>query len=180
MKNFNPDSYCGIYCGACSVFMHGQTGHSDGFVTCLYGVPKAEIACGGCKSDSVYAGCRLCNFRDCAVKKGITHCVDCAEYPCRMYKQWQSAAKFLPHVSEAASSLTVISRDGTDSWLIGQKKRWSCPGCGAPFSWYLPVCLMCGRNLAAETYKMAGWRNLFCRFLLPVLYRKGKGKGKEG
>lgn len=176
MKNFNPDSYCGIYCGACSVYMSGATGHHDGFVACLGSVPKEEIACSGCKSEKLYAGCRLCKFRDCAVSKGIAHCVDCVDYPCKMYKQWQSVAKFLPHVSEAAPSLTVIKCDGVDTWLAAQKKRWSCPECGALFSWYASECSACGRSLASEAYKMAGWRKLLCRFLLPKLYRKAKGK----
>ncbi len=78
------------------------------------------------------AGCRTCNFRDCALEKSVAHCVDCADYPCKMYRKWQSAAKFLPHVREAASSMEAIKRDSVDLWLAAQKKRWSCPDCGAP------------------------------------------------
>lgn len=31
MNQVNPDSYCGIYCGACSVAMHGATGRVEEF-----------------------------------------------------------------------------------------------------------------------------------------------------
>lgn len=177
MSEVNPDSYCGIYCGACSVAMHGVTGRADGFVACLGSVPKADLACGGCKSDGyLYAGCRTCSFRDCATNKGVAHCIDCADYPCKMFAKWQAAGKFLPHVREAASSLAAIKRDGIDSWLAAQKKRWSCPDCGARFSWYAPTCDKCGRQHTADAYEISGWKRLLCRFVLPMVYRKGKAK----
>lgn len=176
MSKFHPDAYCGIYCGACSIVMHGETGRADGFAACLGSVPRAELACGGCKSDIVYAGCSTCSLRRCAREKGVAQCVDCADYPCKMYGRWQSAAKFLPHAREAVSNLEAIKQGGVLSWLAAQKKRWSCPGCGTPFSWYAPACHKCGRKFTSEAYKIFGWRRLLCRFVLPMAYRKGKRK----
>ena len=176
MNEFNHDTYCGIYCGACSIAMQGKTGRADGFSACLGSVPKEELVCGGCKSGTVYAGCSTCTLRRCAREKGIAHCVDCADYPCRMYRAWQSVAKFLPHAREAPFSLETIKRDGVDSWLAAQKKRWSCPDCGSPFSWYAPKCHQCGRRLSPNAYEMSGWRKLLCRFVLPMAYRKGRAK----
>lgn len=176
MSEFNPDSYCGIYCGACSVFIHGQTGGVDGFVACLGSVPKEEIACKGCKSGSVYPGCRICSLRECAVKKGLAHCIECVDYPCKMYKRWQSAANIVPHSREAISSLETIKRDGANAWIAAQQKRWSCPDCGESFSWYQAACRKCGRSLASEAYEMTGWRRLVFRVLFPMAYRKGKAK----
>jgi hypothetical protein len=177
MDKFNPDTYCGIYCGACSIVMHGETGRADGFADCLGSVPKEDLACGGCKSDAVYTGCSTCNLRQCAREKGVAHCIDCSDYPCKMYSNWQSAAKFLvPHSSDAVSSLEAIKRDGVASWLAAQKRRWSCPDCGSLFSWYSPKCYKCGRSLASEAYKLSGWRKLLCRIMLPMAYRKGKAK----
>jgi hypothetical protein len=134
MANFN-DSYCGIYCGACSIRKHGETGDGDAFIACCGSVPKSELACSGCKSKTVYMGCRGCELLDCAVVRGLTHCADCAEYPCRIYKKWYSAAEILPHVREAAVNLETIKRDGNETWLKTQEKRWSCPDCGAAHSW---------------------------------------------
>jgi hypothetical protein len=174
------DSYCGIYCGACSVLRHGETGRGDAFVACLGSVPKEEIACGGCKSDRVYAGCRVCGFRDCAIRKGIAHCVECAEYPCKMYGKWQSAVRLLPHVSEAPPSLELIRREGFEVWVEAQKKRWSCPYCGEPFSWYARACSQCGRSVSENAYRMGGVRRLLCRIILPWVYRKGRSMPQPG
>jgi hypothetical protein len=173
------DTYCGIYCGACSISSHGETGREDGFIACCPGVPKEELACRGCKSDAVYAGCRTCGFRDCAVGKGVAHCVECAEYPCKAYEKWQSAAKILPHVRESVANLEAIRSGGVDAWLAAQASRWSCPECGTRFSWYAASCQKCGRSLAAEAYAMRGLRKLLCRWVLPTVYRRGKAKARR-
>jgi hypothetical protein len=170
------DTYCGIWCGACSVLVHGETGNADAFISCCKGIPTAELACGGCKSNSVYPGCRTCTMRDCAVAKSVGHCSECSEYPCKLCANWQSASKLLPHVREAAMSLEAIRKGGVDSWLAAQKTRWSCPSCGARFSWYAASCATCGRSFDKEAFAMTGLRKLVCRWLFPRLYRKGKAK----
>jgi hypothetical protein len=143
INEFSLYAYCGSYCGACSIAKYGETGRADGFSACLASVPKEELLCGGCKSETVYAGCSTGTLRRCASERGVAHCVDCADYPCKMCRAWQSVAKFLPHAHEAPSSLETIKRDGVDSWLAAQKKRRSRPDCGLPFSWYAPKCRQC-------------------------------------
>ncbi len=176
MSMFNPDTYCGIYCGACSIAMYGKTGHADRFASCLGSVPQEELVCGGCKSDNIYAGCSLCGLRRCAREKNIEHCIDCAEYPCKSYSTWQKVAKFLPHTHEAASSLNHIKQEGVDSWLNAQKSRWSCPECDRPFSWYASVCRKCGKSLLPKAHSLSGWKKILCCFMLNMAYRKGKIK----
>jgi len=178
MNIVNPDTYCGIYCGACSIAMYSKTGRADEFVACLGGVPKEELSCGGCKSDNIYAGCKACGLRRCAREKGIEHCIDCADYPCKSYRTWQTVAKLLPHLHGAAASLKNIKLDGVDHWLDVQKKRWSCPDCGTSFSWYATACYKCGRSLASKAHELSGWRKLLCRFMLTMAYRKGRAENK--
>ena len=179
MNLFNPDTYCGIYCGACSIAWHGRTGLTDEFAACLGSVPKECIACGGCKSDTLYYGCRICGLRSCARGKNVEHCSDCSDYPCKSYRTWQRAAKLLPHIQEAVDSLEAIKRDGFDHWLDSQKKRWSCPSCGTPFSWYASMCSGCGYSLVSKAYILSGWRKFWGRFVLTMVYRKGKAKNKS-
>jgi hypothetical protein len=175
----NSDSYCGIYCGACSVRRHGETGCGDGFIACCGSVPKSELACGGCKSDTVYMGCRGCRIRDCAMDRGLTYCGDCADYPCKIYKKWYSAARILPHVHETAVNLEAIKRNGIETWLEAQKTRWLCPNCGVPFSWYTVACDKCGLSLTTKAYSLAGLRRFVCRIVLPMVYRREKKKNKS-
>jgi hypothetical protein len=97
-----------------------------------------------------------------------------------MYRRWEAGAKFLPHARGAAASLEAIRRDGVDRWLATQKERWSCPDCGAPFTWYARECHECGRGLTAEAYEISGWRRLLCRLMLFAAYRKGKAARATG
>ncbi len=173
------DSYCGIFCAACSVLRHGETGRGDAFIACCGSVPRKDLACGGCKSDRPYAGCRVCKLRECARAKRVAHCVDCTDYPCRTYRRWQSAARILPHVRETAANLDAIRRHGVDAWLAAQEKRWACPECGARFSWYAAQCSGCGRGLAAEAHALSGVRKLLCSWLLPMAYRRGNASARQ-
>ena len=173
------DGYCGIYCGACSVLVHGKTGRGDAFIEFCKGIPRQALKCEGCRSSVVYPGCRVCGIRTCAVGKGVEHCTDCSEFPCTQYSNWKKGARLLPHVHEAASSLEQIGEQGVQAWLAGQKQRWSCPGCGAPFSWYAASCGECGASLQGSVYEMKGLRRLVCRILFPLLYRKGLAKDQR-
>jgi hypothetical protein len=179
MQTLKPDSYCGIYCGACSIALHGRTGRADEFAACLGGVPIEELACSGCKSDTLYAGCSTCSLRRCARERKVEHCMDCSDFPRKGYSAWQSVAKFLPHTHEAPSSLKVIKNDGVDFWLDGQKRRWSCPECGTPFSWYTKVCHVCGVSLKPQSHCLSFWRKLLCRFVLKMAYRTAKAKKRS-
>ncbi|TAL17845.1 DUF3795 domain-containing protein [bacterium] len=174
------DSYCGIYCGACSILVHSRTGRSDRFIDCCPKLPEGELACGGCKSDTVYTACRGCPLRNCSVGKGIEHCVDCTDYPCKDYKAWSSASRLLSHIKEAPGSLEAIKRGGTDGWAEAQIKRWSCSDCGTPFSWYAKVCSKCGRSLSAQAHALSGLKKLVCRIVLPLAYKRAKRKISGG
>lgn len=179
MNKFNPDTYCGIYCGACSIAKYSETGLADQFATCLRSVPKKELACSGCKSDTVYTGCSTCGLRRCARKKKIEHCIDCADYPCKSYNRWQTVAKFLPHAHEAPLNLETIKREGVNYWLNAEKKHWECPDCGTPFSWYVTACHNCDRSLLSKTFELSAWRKVLCRLMLTMAYRKAKAKNKS-
>lgn len=176
MIAFNPDTYCGLFCGACSIAMQGKAGTTDQFAACIRSVPKEDLVCGGCKSETVYSGCSICDLRSCARKKKVEHCSECSVYPCKTYRKWQGVAKFLPHIHEAETGLAAIKRGGVDRWLDSQKNRWSCPSCGTPFSWYASMCSQCDCSLVPKAYTLSGWRKIFCQFVLPMVYRKGKAK----
>jgi hypothetical protein len=158
--------------------MYSKTSHADDFISCIGGVPKEELFCGGCKSDNIYAGCKACGIRRCAREKDVKHCIDCADYPCKSYKTWQKTAKLLPHLHGAADNLNNIKLDGVDNWLNVQEKRWSCPDCGTSFSWYATACYTCGQSLASKAHELSGWKKLLCRFMLTMAYRKGRAENK--
>jgi len=164
MSNFNFDSYCGLYCGACDILQAYRKGLETGKTPGWDDVPERmrknlpfhpkEIKCHGCKTDTVFGGCAYCPIRKCARKKGnVEHCWDCKKYPCFRFKLMSIIAKLssldkkLPHQKTKKANQACICEFGTAQWLAVQDNKWKCPGCGTTFSWYRETCEKCGREL---------------------------------
>lgn len=151
MPNFNYDTYCGVYCGGCSILMAQKTDHKDKFAT-LMSIEHTQLVCQGCKSETVFANCEKCQIRNCARNKKIEHCaLDCADFPCKIWKEGNGHTKEfvdkLPHMKVIRKNLQNIKKDGVNKWLEEQEKLWQCPECNTGFSWYTEKCTNCGRDL---------------------------------
>ncbi len=193
MKYFNYDSYCGIYCGACDIMMAYQTGRKTAFASfwkesTVKKIQRAmgiaydetspfELACHGCKSDSLFVNCRVCKIRTCAMEKKVDHCVDCGEYPCGLFTEWQKVKLLLPHLKQVPDNLESIKKEGVNRWLSEQEKRWKCPECRTGFSWYSAKCHNCGHDLKRYTSRFSILRSGFMKlaFNLSMLLH-GKNK----
>lgn len=166
--------FCGINCDSCSVRQFGLGNSKDSFIDCCKKIPQTDLNCGGCKSNSIYAGCRTCALRECAVNRDVSHCGDCSSFPCEQYKKWQSVAKFLPHARVARSNLDEILITNVHEWTKKENIKWRCRKCGTQFSWYSKSCTKCHNDLSEKSIHLNWLKKLFCNFLLPKIYKKGK------
>ncbi|MGE5423269.1 MAG: DUF3795 domain-containing protein [Ignavibacteriales bacterium] len=163
---FNFDSYCGIYCGACSIMVSYRTGEKDPLANFFneenvrsflamegHAYPEGEPfehKCEGCKTNTLFINCRPCQIRACAQEKKVEHCVECRAYPCPLFEARMCNPQIqqnLPHSKMPVINLDRIKEVGFDQWLTEQEAAWSCPDCGNSFSWYAAVCSKCGREL---------------------------------
>lgn len=143
------DGYCGLYCGACPIFMQTNDGNLDPLVAEI-GLPLEDITCYGCKSDQVAKWCRECNLKKCARAKGYNTCIECEEYPCAGLIGFRDDPRYPYHV-ETENYLDQIKNEGLDTWLTSMKVRWACPRCQTPYNWWQQICNNCGSTL--EGYK---------------------------
>ncbi|MGE5417524.1 MAG: DUF3795 domain-containing protein [Acidobacteriota bacterium] len=166
MSSYNYDSYCGIYCGACSIMLNYKTGHKDP-LACHWSEEQIkdfqasqgnqltendslEQKCFGCKSDTLFINCAKCKIRECAIAKKVDHCNDCHEFPCDLLKMSlmnEAIAPHLPHVKMVPINLDIIKKAGGTEWLAQQEKQWKCPECGSETSWYISHCIKCSKEL---------------------------------
>lgn len=175
ISNYNCDSYCGLYCGACDVMHACKTGEKDRFAAFwtesrLRSINEAQgitieeddlqLKCHGCKSDTVFINCRACEIKKCARSRSVEHCSECSEYPCKIFLGMKDGEKVLPHIKSKQGNLEAIKESGIDRWLIEQEDKWKCPECQTPFAWYSTHCSNCGRNLKKYTYRFS-WLNAF-------------------
>jgi hypothetical protein len=138
------DSYCGIYCGACPILVANVKGVVKEKAA-AWEMKAKDIVCRGCKSTTLAVYCKDCVMRLCARDRDLDFCVECEDYPCNSFETFQRDR--FPHHTLIAPNLAAICAAGVDAWLEGQKKRWSCPKCGEPFTWYEEECAKCGGKL---------------------------------
>ncbi|MBR5222406.1 MAG: DUF3795 domain-containing protein [Clostridia bacterium] len=92
-----PVGCCGHDCSRCKIYLatvhddeqlrqESKQFYRDAFSADL---PLHTFHCLGCRSEDVFALCRDCPFTVCADRHGVTHCADCAEYPCPALTEYQ-------------------------------------------------------------------------------------------
>jgi hypothetical protein len=104
--------YCGLDCEQCEAFI--ATRNNDDALRAkvaevwakLTGAPirLEHINCTGCKSAGVktYYCDQLCEVRKCAIKKSISTCADCSDYPC------SAVDRILKEARQAKTTLAAL------------------------------------------------------------------------
>lgn len=141
---------CGLYCGACALYRALHEPDPVKKKTTLkviaerYGAPAEEIECDGCLAGGKLAPyCRNCQILHCATaREGVTRCADCADFPCDIITSFNNDG--MRHHAEVLDSIREQQKIGVQAWLEKQDKRWRCPQCGTPSSWYARTCDKCG------------------------------------
>ena len=147
---------CGLYCGACSIYVAGRKGDSKRLEQIAKGMAQylgrpvevEDLACEGCLSDVIALQCRDCVLRACAFGKGLTHCAQCSDFPCQQIIAFNNDG--MPHHSEVLDNIRRQRAIGIDAWIEEQEKRWRCPHCGCEVEWYASQCPDCGTTLAGH------------------------------
>lgn len=169
MNTKNFDTYCGIYCGACSIISAYKTGIKDPLAAYwtestlkdflqsqgieLSAEDNLQLRCNGCKSDTLFINCKYCKIRACAINRNVEHCNECNEYPCQLLNGSllnKDIQEKLPHLKITSDNLTTIKDVGVQQWLDDQEKQWKCSQCQADTSWYMHSCANCGKDLTGE------------------------------
>ncbi len=135
-------AYCGLYCGACRLFLATQAGTLEELAE-SHGVSARKLRCTGCRTDQVSVYCLNCSMKKCAAAQELTSCADCAQFPCRVLMAFDRDG--VPHHQGVVESLQACHASGPEAWLRAQAARNTCAGCGASLSYYDERCPSCGR-----------------------------------
>lgn len=140
--DINIAAVCGLFCGACSVFIATQEDPVRlAAIAQKLNQTVEETACNGCRSDNVSGHCSHCAFRECASQKGILFCSECSEFPCKELVDFQAK---MPHRIELWESLDLIKKEGLESWHKKMITDYSCKSCHTINSAYDFSCRSCG------------------------------------
>ena len=158
---------CGTFCGACPAYIakHGTDLHkellkkSSSNPVTGKGIPPANwmegLQCDGCLSGGKLAPhCQKCNIRLCALDKQTDgRCTDCEELPCRQVTNLINMGGYL-HRTEYLPNLNKMKEMGVQEWIKNEEKRWMCPKCGLPMSWYDAEYIGCGEPRSKKLFSL--------------------------
>jgi hypothetical protein len=159
---------CGTYCGACPAYIakHSEDKNmtmkrrqelSSGPAKALKGIPDPSwmdgLLCDGCLSGGVLAAhCKTCQIRLCAAnKQKDSRCSRCEELPCYRITNLINMGGYF-HRKEYLPNLKKIREMGVQEWVKKEEKRWRCPQCGLPMSWYDAKCPGCGEKRSGDLF----------------------------
>jgi hypothetical protein len=145
-----PVSRCGIFCGACYVYRAERDG-GDLLrrVAESQDVAEEEVKCNGCLSpvEQRWMNCRSCWVRNCQERRGYESCAICPSFQdesCERYSRLEAmAAKRGEDTRAALEAFNANPSQAVDELY----QLWSCPACGARYSWYERRCHQCGTDL---------------------------------
>jgi hypothetical protein len=155
---------CGTYCGACPAYLakhsEGQRKVSSGPTKAMKGIPPSNwmdgLVCDGCLSGGVLAAhCQMCNIRLHALNsQNDSRCSHCEELPCYRITNLINQGGYL-HRKEYLPNLEKIRQMGVQQWVKYEEKRWRCPKCGMPMSWYDTECAGCGQPRSRDLFALS-------------------------
>jgi hypothetical protein len=160
MRNKDLMAPCGLYCGACGVYIATRDGNEKfrAVMGNLFGTKPEETVCLGCmqpeSSKKLYTYCRTCTIRDCVKSKGYYSCHQCEEWPCSMVENFPNPLgvrvmkKTIP--IWRAKVAEYGDEKGSVEWAQIECERYHCPSCGSPLFRGAQSCRACKKPVADE------------------------------
>lgn len=144
---FRKDGYCGLYCGACLIFIKTENGTID-LLAAEMNMSPEELSCYGCKSEKNSPWCATCALKTCARERKFEFCIDCDEYVCEDLRSFIDDPQY-PYHLVVERNMERISEEGLEKWLATQEQRWRCPACGQKHAWKDEQCKECGADVSS-------------------------------
>jgi hypothetical protein len=162
MNRENLIASCGLYCGACEMYRAGHDNNQQKCESLLKAFNSRggkftleDIKCDGCLAGGkLTPWCQQCNIRSCAKSKSDDAICspDCTDFPCKTLTGFANDG--MRHHLEVIDNLQRLHKAGLKKHAEQEEKRWLCPGCKAPVSWYNQTCSKCGEPRSKKLYKV--------------------------
>jgi hypothetical protein len=119
---------CGMNCGVCIAYLRDKN------------------RCPGCKGDSDTKSphCVQCSIKNCGKLKasGGKYCFSCGEFPCKRLRHLDQRYRTKYGMS-MIDNLRSIEKDGINTFVTNERRRWKCRHCGNIVSVHRAECLVC-------------------------------------
>jgi hypothetical protein len=160
-KKENLVASCGLYCGACPMYLATQTKDEQRLksIQQQFGsgpmkLSQEDLLCDGCLGGGRLASfCRKCAIRESAAAKTKTRrCSECAEFACSRITGFNNDGML--HHAEVLQNLRQLRTMGIKDWAKHEEERWRCPQCRELISWYDSACPKCGAKRSDRLFPL--------------------------
>jgi hypothetical protein len=140
---------CGIYCVPCGIYCaYLDVGEHFNYIAKSWEIPREKLRCRGCQALTPDCWGTGCERLKCFNEKGYRYCYKCKEFRHHSCVKYESvASRYLERGQNTREALLRIEIGEMEKWLEEQERRWYCPSCGNPTSWYDERCYSCGKPL---------------------------------
>jgi hypothetical protein len=110
---------CGLYCGACPLYMAGKDEKMAQAISQKFSIPIEAAKCIGCRpAKGAPTPCRgqKCATYSCAEEKGSFTCVECDDFPCGKLAPAADKADKVPH-NMKIYNLLLMKKEGLGAWI---------------------------------------------------------------
>lgn len=123
-------SYCGLNCAKCDIFLasHGNEDlHEDLLNWFKENIdPEIEsISCERCRGPTNECWSGDCEFRPCAMEKGLDYCFECPDFICDKLEKFANDGT--EHHKRTVENLKRMKKIGLEKWKSSQKEVSFCP-----------------------------------------------------
>ena len=151
---------CGLYCGACGVYISKRDGDSKfrKVLARLYRSNPEETECLGCMQkepvECLFGFCVSCDIRKCILEKSFYSCHQCGDFPCSLIENFvvpvgqRVINRAIPKWREFVAELG--DEKGSEEWARSECERYHCSECGHPLFRGAVRCRNCKREVAHE------------------------------
>jgi len=131
---------CGMNCGVCSAHLRKN---------------KPCPGCNGDDSEKTSTHCVTCRIRNCEnlkeTKSGL--CMECAQFPCARIQHIDKRYRTKYGMS-MIENLETIQSLGMNTFVKGERSRWTCSKCGGRLCVHKGICVNCGREYKRKSYNL--------------------------
>jgi hypothetical protein len=138
---------CGMDCNVCSGYLAMQHDVKSKGLRMTY--------CIGCRPRD-----KKCAFLKKRCTRLLNHtvqfCYECPEYPCEHLKHIDTRYRTCFRMS-LLENLTDIKKNGMETFLRSQEKKWRCPTCGGVICCHNGLCFHCDIELIRTKKQKYRW-----------------------
>ncbi len=104
--------------------------------------------CEGCMAENKgkTKHCCKCKIKDCVQSKGLTYCLECSDFPCKLIQTLERSYN-QRYCESLIENSKIVKEHGIPQLMEMHSQKYYCLECGGIISLHDKVCTECGKKI---------------------------------